>query len=78
MTIEQVRDLCEARPFTAFQLHLPDGRCVEVVHPDFFSTSKTGRLLFVSNTDGSESIVDLLLVSDVTVNAAPLRPGGNR
>ena len=72
MTIEQVRELYQAEPFRPFTLHLPDGRRVSIEHPEEASFSRTGRLVFVTRADDSESVVDLLLVSDVTIKA-PIR-----
>jgi len=75
MTIEQVRELYEAAPFRPFSVHLPDGRQIAVEHPELVSFSRSGRLLVVTHADDSESIVDLLLVSDISVKA-PGRPHG--
>ena len=76
MTIPQLRELYENLPFRPFSLHLPDGRQVDVEHPDYASLSQTGRLLFVTHADDSESIVDVLLVSDITIKPpAPPKAG---
>lgn len=77
MTIEKIRSLCHAEPFRPFSVHLPDGRRVEVEHPDFVALSPTGRLMIVLHADDSESVVDMLLVSDVTLKA-PMRRNGKK
>ena len=75
MTIEKIKDLCNAEPFRPFALHLPDGREVSVKHPDFVAFSPTGRILIVVHEDESESIIDPMLVSDVTVKERARRNG---
>ena len=75
MTIEKIRDLCHAQPFRPFSVHLPDGRLVTVEHPDFAALSPTGRLMVVLHEDDSESIVDMLLVSDITIKTPARRNG---
>ena len=75
MTTEKIRELCHAEPFRPFVLHFPDGRRVTVVHPDFVALSPAGRLISVFEADGTESLIDLMLVSDVTVKARARRNG---
>ena len=67
MILEKLRELCDAESFKPFVLHLPDGRQIAVEHPDFVSFGQGGRILSVVNGDESESIIDLMLVSDITV-----------
>lgn len=74
MTLEKIREVCEQQPFRPFTFHLPDGRSVPVEHPDFISFSKGGRILAVTHRDETESLIDLMLVSDITVQTrAPSR-----
>lgn len=69
MTIEQLRSLCSARPFRAFVMHLADGRALRVDHPELVATAPSGRTLVVYQRDDSFNVVDLLLVTDLEVNA---------
>ena len=78
MTIDKIRNFCHAQPFRPFSVHLPDGRQVTVEHPDFAALSPTGRLMVVLHDDDSESIVDMLLVSDITIKASARRNGKKR
>ena len=48
-------------------MHLPVGREIRVAHPDFVAFSPSGRLLIVFHEDEAHSVVDPVLVSDVTV-----------
>ena len=75
MTIQKIRELRHAEPFNPFVLHLPDGRNVAVEHPDFMALSPRGRLMSVFQLDGSESLIDVMLVSDVTVKERSRRNG---
>ncbi len=67
MTGEQMKTVHEARPFRPFTLHLADGSSVEVSHPELMWRTQGGRTVFV-NTAGEEvSIIDLLLVTKITL-----------
>ena len=75
MTVQKVRELCDAEPFKAFLMHLPDGRHVAVEHPDFVAFGMGGRFVSVFKPDESESFVDMMLVSDITIKASARRDG---
>jgi hypothetical protein len=74
MTTEQLRAVHEARPFRPFTVHLADGASVEVQHPELLWRTQGGRTIFI-NTRGEEvQIIDLLLVTKITVgNGVPRR-----
>jgi hypothetical protein len=76
VTIEKIRELCHAEPFRPFKLHFPDGRNIGVQHPDFIALSPTGRMVSVYQPNGSESIIDLMLVSDVSIKMPRARRNG--
>lgn len=64
MTIEKVRELIHAQPFAPFVAHLADGRKVSIGHPDFVSSSQTGRIIHVFHGPGdASSFIDILLVT---------------
>ena len=73
MHVEKIRRLCDAEPFRPFTIHRPDGRKVAVQHPDFIAFAPSGRVVSVYHHDDSESIIDGMLVSDVTVQAKARR-----
>ena len=67
MSHHDLQKKLEAQPFAPFRLRLPDGRALDVPHPDFVSISPTGKssAIVVWSRDGQlESLVDLRLVSD--------------
>jgi len=76
MTIDKIRELCHAEPFRPFKLHFPDGRNIGVQHPDFVALSPVGRFISVYQSNGSESIIDLMLVSDVSIKMPRARRNG--
>lgn len=68
MTIEQMREAINARPFRPFVLHIADGRQVRVAHPEFVAFTGGGRTIFVGSPKGDGyQILDLLLVSAIEV-----------
>ncbi len=77
MTIEQIRNSYEARPFRPFVIHLADGREVPVHHREFIMSAPSGRTVVVYQPDDSFNIIDLLLVTDLEFKAAATPPGAN-
>lgn len=68
MTTDQIKNAHEARPFRPFTVHLADGTSVEVPHPELMWRTQGGRTIFV-NTQGEEvAIIDLLLVTKLTMH----------
>jgi hypothetical protein len=67
MTIEQLEAYYRARPFRPFRLHLADGTSVHVPHPEFLSRTPGGRTITVYTGPESAEILDLLLVTKITV-----------
>ena len=77
MTIEQLRLTREANPFRSFTIHLADGPSHRVPHRDYVSMSPAGRTVVVYQIDGAASILDLLLVTELTIDApAPAAADG--
>jgi hypothetical protein len=70
MTAEQLRGMREAHPFRPFTIHLADGRSFKIPHRDFLSQSPGGRTIIVYHSDESFSVVDLLLVTELEVQAS--------
>jgi hypothetical protein len=69
MTIEQIKKLYNAQPFQPFVIHLAGGREVPVLHRDFIMAVPSGRILVVALPDDTVDIIDLLLISDVVIQA---------
>lgn len=67
MTTDQVKELYKAKPFRAFTLHLADGDTIPVKSPEFMWMTPGGRTIFVSQGGDSAAIIDLLLVTKITV-----------
>lgn len=70
MTLEQLRQMHQARPFIPFDIHFADGRSLPVPHPEMLAVPPPGRTIGVGREDGVIEIVDLLLVTS-------LRPHSN-
>jgi hypothetical protein len=70
MTIEQLREMHQARPFVPFDIQLADGRVLPVEHPENVAYFGAGRCIGVAKSEGVIETVDLLLVTS-------LEPHGN-
>ena len=70
MTIEQLRRTHQTTPFRPFTIRMADGRSCPVPHPDFLSFALVGRTTVVFHEDGSASIVDLLLMTELELSPA--------
>ena len=74
MTIEQLRQMHQARPFQPFRVNLADGRHLDVEHPEFLAHTPTGRTVMIAKPDESFEVVDLLLVTSLDlVNGKPIQ-----
>ena len=67
MTLEQLREVHQARPFRPFMLELADGNKVPVPHPEFMAFLRSGRTVFVATKGDGFKIIDLLLVTSIDV-----------
>jgi hypothetical protein len=50
-------------------IRMADGRQFGIPHPDFLSMSPSGRTAVVYHPDGSASIVDLLLMTELEISS---------
>jgi hypothetical protein len=73
MTIERFHAALHQVPFRPF-IRMADGRSFEVRHPDFVAHSPTGRTVIVVHPDDNYSVLDLLLMSELEVQAANGHP----
>lgn len=69
MTAEQLRTVRDATPFRPFTVHLADGRSLPVPHRDFLSMTPGGRTVIVYRGGEAMSIVDIMLVTELSVDA---------
>jgi hypothetical protein len=68
MTVSEFRNILGAQPFRAFAIHLADGRSIPVKHREFVLPSPSGRTVIVYQPDDSFDVIDMLLVTSLTVN----------
>lgn len=78
MTIEQLRNVYNAKPFRPFVIHLADGRQVPVHHREFIMAVPSGRTIFVCQPDDTVNVIDLLLVTDLELKASSDGPKRRR
>ena len=71
MTSEHLRLTREATPFRPFTISMTDGRSYRIPHRDYISMFPGGRTVVVYNSDGSASILDLLLATELTIDPSP-------
>lgn len=77
MTIEQFRNVCNAKPFQPFTIHTADGDRIPVLHREFVWSTPGGRTIVVGHPDDSMNIIDLLLVTRLETTPPP-RDNGER
>ena len=65
MTIEQLQQMHQARPFRAFRVHMADGCHLDVAHPEFLAHSPSGRTVMIARADESFEVIHLLLVTSL-------------
>ena len=75
MTTEQFRATLHLQTFRPFTIRMADGRQFDVAHPDFVAQSPSGRAVIVSQADESNTVLDLLLMSELQVQAGNGRSG---
>ncbi len=69
MKIDEIRKLLHAQPFRPFFIHFADRGRVSVKHEDFVALAPTGRETLVYQSDGSYTVVDVLLVTRLAISA---------
>ena len=79
MTVKELREVHQARPFQPFTLELTDGQKVDVPHPEFLMFSRRGRTVVVAGEDNAFKIVAASAPASVngtvsTVNVSQLLP----
>ncbi len=66
MTIDQLREARQARPFQPFTSCLADGREIKVSHPEFLlAPPGASRTFVVATSSETYKVIDLLLVTSL-------------
>ncbi len=77
MTIEEIKRVHGARPFSPFTMHLADGRKLRVKHPEFMMQIPGGRIVYVATPEGDVESVDLLMVVSLERAGTKRKPPSN-
>ncbi len=67
--MEQLSKAHRAQPFCPFTLHMADGRSLRVAHPENLAYNPPGRTAVLALPSDDHEIIDLLLVTSMTVGA---------
>ncbi|MCH9002138.1 MAG: hypothetical protein IIC02_06145 [Planctomycetes bacterium] len=67
MQSSEFQSVYRAEPFRPFVVNLADGRNIRVEHSEFMAVSPTGRSAVIYGDDGSFEIIDVMLVTSITV-----------
>ena len=73
MTVDRLQQVLHARPFRPFDVCLADGRKFTVKHPEWMAHSPNGRTAVVFQEDDSMEIIDLLLVTSISLPNGSVR-----
>lgn len=78
MTVGELRSTRDASPFRPFVIRMADGREFRIHHRDYLSISPGGRTVIVYHDDEGNpfSILDLLLMTELSVEAEPAPKDG--
>lgn len=74
MTLEQLRSAHRDTPFRPFTIRMADGRSFPIPHPDFLHVFPTGRIAVVWREDGTASILDVYLMTELDLAAPAGQP----
>lgn len=70
MTIEQLREHLQTKPFRPFVINTADGRQFPVEHPELLARSFSGRTINVQMRGDRSATIDLLLVASIEPKSA--------
>jgi len=65
MTVDELREVHQARPFSPFTLELVDGQKIRIRHPELLMFSKTRRAIAVASDTGGFKIIDVFLIQSI-------------
>jgi hypothetical protein len=72
MNIDQLQTARKAEPFRPFKIHMADGRTFDIPHRDYLSTTLGGRTAIVYYGQDGMSIVDTLLMTEISFRDEPV------
>lgn len=70
MTIEQFREVLDAKPFRPFTIHLADGREIPVLDREYILAAPSGKTAVVCEPDDTLSFIDLGWVTELKTKTA--------
>lgn len=68
MTTEAIRTAVQSRPFRPFSVRLANGLQVQVQSQDYVAVHPDGKTFVIFEENGGYRIVDIPLVTDLSVN----------
>jgi hypothetical protein len=68
MTTEAIKDAIQRRPFRPFRVRLADGAEIQIQSQDYVALHPAGKTFIIFEPDGGYRIVDIPLVTDLSVN----------
>ena len=68
MTTEVIKDAIQKRPFRPFSVRLADGSEIQVEDQDYVALHPAGKTFIIFEPNGGYRIVDIPLVTDLSVN----------
>ena len=68
MTVEALRTAVQRRPFRPFSVRLADGSEIQIQSQDNVALHPAGKTFVIFEPDGGYRIVDIPLVTDLSVN----------
>ena len=68
MTTEAIKTAVQSRPFRPFSVRLADGSQIQIQSQDNVALHPAGKTFVVFEPDGGYRIVDIPLVTDLSVN----------
>jgi hypothetical protein len=77
MTGAELRATRDTVPFRPFTIHTANGRSFRVRHRDYLMISPNGRTAIVYATDDASSIIDVMLITELTVESPVEQPQAN-
>ena len=61
-----IREFRDETPFRPFEIHLADGRALQVVTPDHLMISPTNQEFALYHPDGTLNVIDASLITSIT------------
>ncbi len=68
MTSEAIRTAVQSRPFRPFSVRLANGLAIQIQSQDYVALHPVGKTFIIFEPDGGYRIVDIPLVTDLSVN----------